>query len=1279
MIWTQIIYFVVTLILSIALSPKPQKPRAAALDDFELPTAEEGRPIPVVFGEVDISGANVLWYGDLQVKPIKKRSGFSKATVGYKYYLGFHLGLCHGEIDAVTRVAWDDKEAWTGNITANGSGTINQPNLFGGNNRGGGVQGDFDVAFGGTAQTANAYLQSKVGETPPAFRGIVSLYWKGGYVGNSEFVKGVTVRCKRLLKGWEGTVWYSSKLVVDGGFNPIHAVYQCLTDTRWGMGVPATRIDEANFQEMADVLFDEGFGMHMIWNQSATIEQFIQIIMDHVGGGLAFNLATGKYQITLFRGNYDPDDLNEYGQDEILVMNKYEARGFGENVNEVTLSYTDPDTLKMTSISTQELASVDSQNARIPAIIELKGIRDHAVAREVLGRELAQRTMPLTKVNFEINRAAWHVAFGDVFKLTWPPRKCFGKVFRVLKISKGTLQSNSISIEALEDIFQYSVGTGLAHQDNELPFVPPSTPPDDDDNSTNVISTTVTDPPSASAGDRYIVPPGATGAWAGHEGDLAEWDDEDGWVFTELADNTFFFDEETNQWYSMVGGVKTSPPWTPGIPPLPDVADDSPQTDVALLDFVVYDNSTSSYKKISGDQLGVGGGGGQVAGTIILAEVHDDLEEFIGLTTMTVVGDGAVDPTDPIIGDNSWDNNGTNSQSTDYVRFEGDSTLLIFDGDFVWDGWFKPGASDGEYMMLIGTDTAAVAGMWQLHRNPGSNVLQLTRHNGSGYVAILVSSAVFTPNVWHYVRVVRSGSTMELSIDGHVEDTDTNADTFGIAISSATAFNVGRGLNSDNSDFNGSWQMVRVIKGNATELGDFDPPTSFLSSQFLTVEEADARYSREIPGRTEETAPDPATNYVLLYDTVAGAYRKVLLENLPFSGGGGGTTVVTGAGTVLYSQSEVLSGDEVTATSETAFASTLTAFDPSSLEPGDVIRVRWALVYTTSGTPSFRFRLKFDATTLLDSGAINLPTATDEQMIVTADLVVTGDSPRQLECQGVLYGKYAGDAFFVALKNSAPVAVDLTAAADFETTILWGASSNSVELRQHTIELLSKTSSGGGGGGGYPWEDPPASPDAMDDEFDDASFDTTKWTWLNQGTATLSEADDVLELKGVATSGDNVRAIIQPVPGSTWRFRTKCFGHVTPVTGHGANYMGYGLLAYNSGNGRCIPFGPLFVNSWTLYSDRRTVSAFAGNVSSATINASGFPELDVTDWAQLEMECDGTNLLLRSSKNGKYFRQLVSEALATYIGTPTHVGLFAFINNGSVDMTGVFDYFRRMA
>jgi hypothetical protein len=66
---------VVTALVSAALAPKPPRPKPAELSDFDAPTAEEGRPIPVVFGAVLIRGANVVWYGDLEAEPIKKNGG----------------------------------------------------------------------------------------------------------------------------------------------------------------------------------------------------------------------------------------------------------------------------------------------------------------------------------------------------------------------------------------------------------------------------------------------------------------------------------------------------------------------------------------------------------------------------------------------------------------------------------------------------------------------------------------------------------------------------------------------------------------------------------------------------------------------------------------------------------------------------------------------------------------------------------------------------------------------------------------------------------------------------------------------------------------------------------------------------------------------------------------------------------------------------------------------------------------------------------------------------
>lgn len=73
--FTAIIVLVASLILSVALAPKPPQPKPASLADFDVPVAEEGRPIPVVFGTVTVSGANVLWYGDLSSTPIQSKGG----------------------------------------------------------------------------------------------------------------------------------------------------------------------------------------------------------------------------------------------------------------------------------------------------------------------------------------------------------------------------------------------------------------------------------------------------------------------------------------------------------------------------------------------------------------------------------------------------------------------------------------------------------------------------------------------------------------------------------------------------------------------------------------------------------------------------------------------------------------------------------------------------------------------------------------------------------------------------------------------------------------------------------------------------------------------------------------------------------------------------------------------------------------------------------------------------------------------------------------------------
>ena len=67
--------FVVSFVVAYATAPKPQSVPPQGLNDLKVPTAEEGREVPVLFGTRDLKAPNVVWYGDLRTVAIKKKGG----------------------------------------------------------------------------------------------------------------------------------------------------------------------------------------------------------------------------------------------------------------------------------------------------------------------------------------------------------------------------------------------------------------------------------------------------------------------------------------------------------------------------------------------------------------------------------------------------------------------------------------------------------------------------------------------------------------------------------------------------------------------------------------------------------------------------------------------------------------------------------------------------------------------------------------------------------------------------------------------------------------------------------------------------------------------------------------------------------------------------------------------------------------------------------------------------------------------------------------------------
>jgi hypothetical protein len=72
--WVSIGLFVASMVVSYLTRPKAPDSRLSP-GELEVPTAEEGNVIPVLFGTRNLEGMNVAWYGDVRTVAIKSSGG----------------------------------------------------------------------------------------------------------------------------------------------------------------------------------------------------------------------------------------------------------------------------------------------------------------------------------------------------------------------------------------------------------------------------------------------------------------------------------------------------------------------------------------------------------------------------------------------------------------------------------------------------------------------------------------------------------------------------------------------------------------------------------------------------------------------------------------------------------------------------------------------------------------------------------------------------------------------------------------------------------------------------------------------------------------------------------------------------------------------------------------------------------------------------------------------------------------------------------------------------
>lgn len=390
-----------------------------------------------------------------------------KVTAGYRYYFGIHMGFGRGPIDELLEIKIGDRTAWTGSITSDQSFRVDAYNLFGGDNGEGGVDGTIDMMMGLPDQTTEARspklaaLLQSMGSLVPGFRGVATMFFDGIICAINPYPKEWRMRVRRILRGWDGSVWYPGKAVISmangtiRAMNPAHILMECFTNRDWGRGLDIGLIDTEQMTIVADQLYAEGFGMCFRWTRQDTINEFVQTVLDHIGGAMGVNRRNGKLTIKLVRDDYKVEDLPLFDYTNgLLSITDLETAALDTATNAIVVKYRDPITGDdMVTPAITNLASVQSIGGTNMTTNEYFGIPTLELASRVALRDLQTSSGMIKRMSLVFDHRGFNIVPGTVFRVNVPALGVTNMVLRAGKVTDGGLEKATITITCVQDIF----------------------------------------------------------------------------------------------------------------------------------------------------------------------------------------------------------------------------------------------------------------------------------------------------------------------------------------------------------------------------------------------------------------------------------------------------------------------------------------------------------------------------------------------------------------------------------------------------------------------------------------------------------------------------------------------------------------------------------------------------------------------------------------------------------------------------------------------------------
>ncbi len=485
--------------------PGPDK---NSLEDFTIPTADEDRVVPEVFG-TRLFAPNIIWYGNLDSKKIKKKVGSGKnaqeVTVGYRYKLSL-LCAIGGVIDELREFRRSNEVAWSGSITSNGSTFSARTGRKAAVN-GSGTGKSTIKAYLGTQTSIDSDYEDQSGDSIP-YRETSLLWMDQVFVGdNTTSIEPFQVLVTRRPSMISGT---GDHLVGTYDYNPADAIWRILEDH---LDIPTSLIDTASFTAAQEALHDEGTGISFVMSQAKSANDWVQEILRHIDGFLFYSHEIGKWKLTLAREDYDVDDLDVVDDSKVKDL-RIARQGWEDCFTDIKVSFISTRTWDFTNFNIVNPANRYMLGGQKTKSLSFPMFTDADTASKTATRVMARIFYPLATGSFRVSREYIDPEPGAVLLLNSEALGIAGMVIRVLGVAGVDSSDQQIEVEWAEDLF--SIGTA------EVVTFPPSSGGDDpdwslEDEATVVVILDATQELALETAIAVLVAPPPTGTATGYD------------------------------------------------------------------------------------------------------------------------------------------------------------------------------------------------------------------------------------------------------------------------------------------------------------------------------------------------------------------------------------------------------------------------------------------------------------------------------------------------------------------------------------------------------------------------------------------------------------------------------------------------------------------------------------------------------------------------------------------------------------------------------------------